>query len=146
MLIAHLSDSHMRDAADVRAFERQVEIPAADRAKLWAAAQAAGVRLILCGHVHRARPDWHEGIAIGLQGQSGAGWAGRSIGWYRVAAGDVTMGRRVDGTALSAPSQVSLTFGRRATRAARSETHDSRPRAVRASPEPSTSRRTGTLE
>ena len=72
-------------------FEVPMEIPAADRAKLWAAAQAAGVRLILCGHVHRARLEWHEGIAIGLQGQSGAAWAGRSIGWYQVGDGAVTM-------------------------------------------------------
>jgi 3',5'-cyclic AMP phosphodiesterase CpdA len=72
-------------------FEVPMEIAAADRAKLWAAAQAAGVRLILCGHVHRARLEWHDGIAIGLQGQSGAAWAGRSIGWYQVGNGAVTM-------------------------------------------------------
>lgn len=69
-----------------------MEIPAADRAKLWTAAHAAGVRLILCGHIHRARLEWHEGIAVGLQGQSGAGWAGRPIGWYQVTdSGSVTM-------------------------------------------------------
>jgi 3',5'-cyclic AMP phosphodiesterase CpdA len=68
-----------------------MEIPEADRRKLWAAARAAGVRLILCGHVHRARLEWHDGIAVGLQGQSGAAWAGRSIGWYQVGDGDVTM-------------------------------------------------------
>jgi len=72
-------------------FEVPMEIPPADRAKLWAAARAAGVCLILCGHVHRARLEWHDGIAVGLQGQSGAAWAGRSIGWYRVGAADVTM-------------------------------------------------------
>lgn len=72
-------------------FEVPMEIPPAERAKLWAAARAAGVRLILCGHVHRARLEWHDGIAIGLQGQSGAAWAGRSIGWYQVGATDVTM-------------------------------------------------------
>jgi hypothetical protein len=68
-----------------------MEIPADERAKLWAAAQEAGVRLILCGHVHRARLEWHDGIAIGLQGQSGAAWAGRSIGWYQLGDGRVTM-------------------------------------------------------
>jgi predicted phosphodiesterase len=68
-----------------------MEIPPADRAKLWAAARDAGVRLILCGHVHRARLEWHDGIAIGLQGQSGAAWAGRSIGWYLIDGRDVTM-------------------------------------------------------
>ena len=72
-------------------FEVPMEIPAAERDKLWAAAQEAGVTLILCGHVHRARLEWHGGIAIGLQGQSGAAWAGRSIGWYHLAGGNVTM-------------------------------------------------------
>ena len=65
-------------------FEVPMEIPRSDRAKLWSAAHAAGVRLVLCGHVHRARLEWHEGIAVGLQGQSGAAWAGHSIGWYQV--------------------------------------------------------------
>lgn len=69
-----------------------MEIPSADRKKLWSAAHAAGVRLILCGHIHRARLEWHEGIAVGLQGQSGAGWAGRPIAWYQVPNnGNVTM-------------------------------------------------------
>ena len=78
-------------------FEVPMEIPQADRAKLWAAARAAGVRLILCGHIHRARLEWHDGIAIGLQGQSGAAWAGRSIGWYRITDDEVTM--EIEGTA-----------------------------------------------
>jgi 3',5'-cyclic AMP phosphodiesterase CpdA len=68
-----------------------MEIPEADREKLWAAARAAGVRLVLCGHVHRARLEWHDGIAVGLQGQSGAEWAGRTIGWYQLAGADVRM-------------------------------------------------------
>jgi 3',5'-cyclic AMP phosphodiesterase CpdA len=69
-----------------------MEIPAGDRKKLWAAAHALGVRLVLCGHIHRARLEWHEGIAVGLQGQSGAGWAGRPIAWYQVPDnGSVTM-------------------------------------------------------
>jgi hypothetical protein len=46
---------------------------------------------VLCGHVHRARLEWHDGIAIGLQGQSGAEWAGRSIAWYRVGPADIRM-------------------------------------------------------
>jgi 3',5'-cyclic AMP phosphodiesterase CpdA len=68
-----------------------MEIPEADRRKLWAAARAAGVRLVLCGHVHRARLEWHDGIAVGLQGQSGAAWAGRSIAWYEMDGEEVTM-------------------------------------------------------
>ena len=80
-----------------RRFEVPMEIPEGDRQQLWAAARAAGVRLVLCGHVHRARLDWHDGIAVGLQGQSGAGWAGRSIAWYRLGDSDVTM--RIERTA-----------------------------------------------
>jgi 3',5'-cyclic AMP phosphodiesterase CpdA len=72
-------------------FEVPMEIPPIERAKLWDAARAAGVRLILCGHVHRARLEWHDGIAIGLQGESGAAWAGRSIGWYEVGDHAITM-------------------------------------------------------
>ena len=74
-----------------RRFEVLMEIPDADRHKLWAAAREAGVRLVLCGHVHRARLDWHDGIAIGLQGESGAAWAGRSIAWYDLDDADVRM-------------------------------------------------------
>ena len=74
-----------------RRFEVLMEIPASDRQRLWPAAREAGVRLVLCGHVHRARLDWHDGIAIGLQGQSGAAWAGRSIGWYQLDDADVRM-------------------------------------------------------
>jgi 3',5'-cyclic AMP phosphodiesterase CpdA len=72
-------------------FEVPMEIPEEDRAKLWSAAHAAGVRLVLCGHVHRARLEWHEGIAVGLQGQSGAAWAGHSIGWYQMDGSSITM-------------------------------------------------------
>jgi hypothetical protein len=74
-----------------RRFEVLMEIPEADRRRFWAAARAAGVRLVLCGHVHRARLDWHDGIAIGLQGQSGAAWAGRSIAWYQLDDQDLRM-------------------------------------------------------
>lgn len=72
-------------------FEVPMEIPEAERLKLWTAAHATGVRLILCGHLHRARLEWHDGIAIGLQGQSGAAWAGRPIGWYQIDGSDVRM-------------------------------------------------------
>jgi hypothetical protein len=71
--------------------EVAMEIPATDRRRLWEAACAAGVRLVLCGHVHRARLEWHDGIAVGLQGQSGAAWAGRSIGWYQIGAESIEM-------------------------------------------------------
>lgn len=57
-------------------------IPEEDRRALWNAAEAAGVRLVLCGHVHRTRLEWHDGIAVGLNGQSGADWAGRTVAYY----------------------------------------------------------------
>ena len=59
------------------------------RAEFWRAAAAAGVRLVLCGHVHRARLERHQGIAVGLNGQSGAAWAGRTIAYYDIDDRDV---------------------------------------------------------
>ena len=61
-----------------------MHIRRADRARFWEAATAAGTRLVLCGHVHRMRLEWREGIAIGLNGQSGAAWAGRPIAYYEI--------------------------------------------------------------
>ena len=46
---------------------------------------AARVRLVLCGHLHRTRLEWRNGIAVGLNGQSGAEWAGRTIAYYDLA-------------------------------------------------------------
>lgn len=68
-----------------------MEIVPADRVLLWNAAEQAGVRLVLCGHLHRARLDWHNRIAVGLNGQSGAAWAGRQVAFYAISEGDVTM-------------------------------------------------------
>jgi hypothetical protein len=68
-----------------------MEIVPADRVLLWSAAEQAGVRLVLCGHLHRARLDWHNGIAVGLNGQSGAAWAGRPAAFYELSAAGVTM-------------------------------------------------------
>jgi len=61
-----------------------IEIPAAGRAKFWDAAERAGVVLVLCGHVHRARLEHRGATAVGLNGQSGAAWAGRTIAYYRI--------------------------------------------------------------
>jgi hypothetical protein len=81
----------------LEAVEVPMEIPAADRAYFWRAAAAARTRLVLCGHVHRARLERHEGIAVGLNGQSGAAWAGRTIAWYEVGDEEVRMScERVD--------------------------------------------------
>lgn len=59
-----------------------MEIPMGERERLLDAAAAAGTRLVLCGHVHRARLERKNGIAVGLNGQSGADWAGRTIAYY----------------------------------------------------------------
>lgn len=73
----------------LRHFVRDVRVPMAipesDRQELWKAAAVSGTRLVLCGHVHRTRLAWHNGIAVGLNGQSGADWAGRTIAYYDLA-------------------------------------------------------------
>jgi len=66
-------------------------IAADDRTALWSAAEKAGAVLVLCGHVHRTRLEHRGSIAVGLNGQSGADWAGRTIAYYRVEGGTVTM-------------------------------------------------------
>lgn len=70
----------------LRRFVREVRVPMAiaahEAAQLWKAAALAGTRLVLCGHVHRMRMEWKDGIAVGLNGQSGADWAGRTIAYY----------------------------------------------------------------
>ena len=69
----------------------RVDVPIAivpeARDRLWRALEASGLRLLLCGHVHRARLERHAGIAVGLNGQSGAGGAGRTVAFYSVGAG-----------------------------------------------------------
>jgi UDP-2,3-diacylglucosamine pyrophosphatase LpxH len=66
----------------VRDIRVPMAIPEQDRQELWQAAYSAGTRLVLCGHVHRTRLEWKNGIAVGLNGQSGADWAGRTIAYY----------------------------------------------------------------
>jgi UDP-2,3-diacylglucosamine pyrophosphatase LpxH len=67
-----------------------MEIEPASRAAFWDAAAQARVTLVACGHVHRARLEHHRSIAVGLNGQSGADWAGRTIAYYRLSQGTVT--------------------------------------------------------
>ena len=67
-----------------------MEIPEHDRRGFWEAARSAAVRLVLCGHVHRARLEWHDGIAVGLNGQGGASWAGRTVAFYEVSDAGIT--------------------------------------------------------
>ena len=81
--------------AMVKRFVREVHVPMAipgsQRERFWQAARTAGARLVLCGHVHRARLEWCEGIAVGLNGESGADWAGRTIAFYEISARSVEM-------------------------------------------------------
>lgn len=65
-------------------------IPTHERAALQQAAARAGTRLLLCGHVHRARLEWHNEIAVGLNGQSGADWAQRTIAFYDIGPSAIT--------------------------------------------------------
>ena len=109
LLIHHLplgqAAFHWQPAPALRRIVREVrvpmEIPAEERAWLVDAAAAAGVRLVLCGHVHRARLEWHQGMAVGLNGQSGAAWAGRTIAYYDLA-GDPIVQRLERGEATVA--------------------------------------------
>jgi 3',5'-cyclic AMP phosphodiesterase CpdA len=75
----------------IRCVHVPMAIPAADREPFWRAAAEAGTRLVLCGHVHRARMEWNGRVAIGLNGQSGADWAGRSIAFYEITTDTVRM-------------------------------------------------------
>jgi len=68
-----------------------MEIVPRDREMFWRAAAQARVKLVLCGHVHRTRLEWHDGIAVGLNGQSGADWAGRTIAFYELTETSVRM-------------------------------------------------------
>ena len=72
-------------------FHVPMHVDEEDRARFWAAATRASARLVLCGHVHRARLEWNDGVAVGINGQSGAEWGGRTIAFYRVDAARVTM-------------------------------------------------------
>ena len=67
---------------------KEVAVPMAivepDRERFWRACAAANVKLVLCGHLHRQRLERYNGIAVGLNGQSGAEWAGRTVAFYEV--------------------------------------------------------------
>ncbi|MBA2301765.1 MAG: metallophosphoesterase [Acidobacteria bacterium] len=69
----------------VRDVRVPMAIPEKQRQGFWRVAAKAGTRLVLCGHVHRARLEWKDGIPVGLNGQSGADWAGRTIAYYDLA-------------------------------------------------------------
>lgn len=60
-----------------------------DRDRFWSAAESAGAAAVLCGHVHRTRVEHYRGITVGLNGQSGAAWAGRTIAYCRIGEGPI---------------------------------------------------------
>ena len=61
-----------------------MDIEGRNRERLWGAIEEAGALAVLCGHLHRARLDHRGAVAVGLNGQSGADWAGRTIAFYRI--------------------------------------------------------------
>jgi len=54
------------------------------RGRFWEAVEQSQAFAVLCGHVHRARVDYRGTVAVALNGQSGADWAGRTIAFYRI--------------------------------------------------------------
>ena len=91
VLLVHHYPLPVEPLAYGRRVDVRMDIPDEDRRRFWDAAERAGVRLVLCGHVHRARLEHHRGIAVGLNGQSGADWAGRTAAFYRVQNDTVAM-------------------------------------------------------
>jgi 3',5'-cyclic AMP phosphodiesterase CpdA len=58
--------------------------------RFWTVLRRIGVRLVLCGHVHRTLVDAQDGMTVAAQGQSGADWAGRPFSVYEIA-GDASL-------------------------------------------------------
>ena len=61
-----------------------MDIEEGNRERLWGAMEESRAVAVLCGHLHRARLDRRGTVAVALNGQSGAEWAGRTIGFYRI--------------------------------------------------------------
>lgn len=61
-----------------------MEVKERNRERLWAAIEQSQAFAVFCGHVHRARLDHRGAVAVALNGQSGAEWAGRTIAFYRI--------------------------------------------------------------
>jgi 3',5'-cyclic AMP phosphodiesterase CpdA len=85
----------VREQRWIRGLNRwRVVVPMAidsdSRNRFWRAVGEAGAALVACGHVHRARLERQERVPVGLNGQSGATWAGRTIAYYRIDRQEVT--------------------------------------------------------
>jgi predicted phosphodiesterase len=61
-----------------------MDVDATDRQRFWNAVDDCRAFAVFCGHVHRARLERHGDVSVGLNGQSGADWAGRTIAFYRI--------------------------------------------------------------
>ena len=61
-----------------------MDIEKGSRERLWEAIEQCRAMAVLCGHLHRARLDYRGTVAVALNGQSGADWAGRTIAFYRI--------------------------------------------------------------
>jgi UDP-2,3-diacylglucosamine pyrophosphatase LpxH len=61
-----------------------MDVEAGNRERLWAAIERSQAFAVFCGHLHRARLDHRGAVAVALNGQSGADWAGRTIAFYRI--------------------------------------------------------------
>jgi UDP-2,3-diacylglucosamine pyrophosphatase LpxH len=62
-----------------------MDIEERNRQRLWEAIEDSRALGVFCGHLHRARLDHRGTVAVALNGQSGADWAGRTIAFYRIA-------------------------------------------------------------
>ena len=61
-----------------------MDVEEGNRERFWAAIKRSRAFAVFCGHLHRARLDHRGDVAVALNGQSGADWAGRTIAFYRI--------------------------------------------------------------
>jgi UDP-2,3-diacylglucosamine pyrophosphatase LpxH len=61
-----------------------MDVEERSRERFWVAIERSQAFAVFCGHVHRARLDHRDAVAVALNGQSGAEWAGRTIAFYRI--------------------------------------------------------------
>jgi len=61
-----------------------MDVDERNRERFWAAIERSQAFAVFCGHLHRARLDHRRTVAVALNGQSGADWAGRTIAFYRI--------------------------------------------------------------